>query len=95
MKFKLKQVCLPFITEIIFTLCFLETIAGIRESAAPIRGPLIHLPITSECVVCYIEKRILAFLPCGHLTTCVPCGYSLNLCPMCRQRKEAMVAIHT
>jgi hypothetical protein len=49
---------------------------------------------TDPCAVCFLEKKELAFLPCGHLATCVPCGYSLNLCPICRREKEAVVKIY-
>ncbi|CAF3734935.1 unnamed protein product [Rotaria sp. Silwood1] len=51
-----------------------------------------RIPVES-CVVCSVEERQLAFLPCGHLSTCVPCGHSLRSCPLCRQKIEAYVAI--
>ncbi|CAF1614968.1 unnamed protein product [Rotaria sp. Silwood1] len=49
--------------------------------------------LVESCVVCSEGERQLAFLPCGHLTTCVPCGHSLRSCPLCRQKIEAYVTI--
>ena len=41
------------------------------------------------CSVCWDKQCNLVFVPCGHVTTCRPCGVKLYLtrmkCPMCRQ----------
>ncbi|CAF1039286.1 unnamed protein product [Rotaria sordida] len=46
------------------------------------------------CVVCLIEKKRLACVPCGHFITCVPCGYSLKSCPLCRKEIEAFARVN-
>jgi len=37
-----------------------------------------------ECKICTVNKRCIAFQPCGHLQTCVSCSQNLKLCPICR-----------
>ncbi|CAF1059699.1 unnamed protein product [Adineta ricciae] len=46
------------------------------------------------CSLCLTEDKGLAVLPCGHVATCVPCGYSLKICPICRQRIEGFVRVY-
>ncbi|CAF2697414.1 unnamed protein product [Rotaria sp. Silwood2] len=47
-----------------------------------------------ECIICVTEERQLACMPCGHLCTCVICGYALHSCPICRQQIESFVRIY-
>jgi hypothetical protein len=41
------------------------------------------------CSVCWDRQSDLVFIPCGHVTTCRPCGIKLFLtrlkCPLCRK----------
>ncbi|CAF1610210.1 unnamed protein product [Adineta ricciae] len=46
------------------------------------------------CVLCLEETRTLAFVPCGHLSTCVPCGHSLKLCPTCCHEIQGSIRIN-
>ncbi|CAF3278805.1 unnamed protein product [Rotaria socialis] len=46
------------------------------------------------CVLCLEEARCLASMPCGHLSTCVPCGHSLRSCPICRHVIEGYMRIY-
>jgi hypothetical protein len=48
----------------------------------------------NPCVLCLMEEKRLACIPCGHLATCVPCGHSLRSCPICRREIEAFVRIY-
>ena len=42
-----------------------------------------------KCCVCWDEPRGLVFIPCGHLTTCRPCGEKIyrtgGKCHICRE----------
>jgi hypothetical protein len=49
---------------------------------------------SDSCVLCLMEEKRLACIPCGHLATCVPCRHSLRLCPICRREIEAFVRIY-
>jgi len=49
---------------------------------------------SNPCVLCFTEEKRLACIPCGHFTTCVACGHSLRLCPICRREIEAFVRIY-
>ena len=46
------------------------------------------------CSVCWDQPCDLIFLPCGHVTTCRPCGVQINRtrrkCPMCQKVIEKM-----
>ncbi len=48
-----------------------------------------------KCIICLDAEKVLAILPCGHLTTCVSCGHAVKSCPLCRGQKEAVVTIYT
>ncbi|KNC75319.1 hypothetical protein SARC_12152 [Sphaeroforma arctica JP610] len=37
------------------------------------------------CKICYERHVNCVFLECGHLVTCVDCGFQLTECPICRQ----------
>ena len=43
------------------------------------------------CKICMDGELGVTFLPCGHLTTCAMCAPSLDKCPLCRSRIEALV----
>jgi hypothetical protein len=43
------------------------------------------------CQICFMEKRAVVFLPCGHLVACVKCAPSLSTCAVCRQPFTATV----
>ena len=43
------------------------------------------------CVVCLMEKRGAAFLPCGHMVACHKCAASVADCPLCRQPIDQIV----
>ena len=47
-----------------------------------------------ECVICLSEERQVACIPCGHLCSCVVCGYAIQACPMCRKPIESLVRIY-
>lgn len=49
---------------------------------------------TNPCSLCLEAEKCLASIPCGHLSTCVPCGHSLRTCPICRQKIDAFVRIY-
>lgn len=36
------------------------------------------------CCVCVDNISNCAFVPCGHMTTCILCGTALEHCPICR-----------
>jgi hypothetical protein len=50
--------------------------------------------LSNPCVLCLMEEKRLACIPCGHFVACVPCGHSLRLCPLCRREIEGFVRIY-
>lgn len=38
----------------------------------------------NACVVCMSEPRVIALIPCGHLSICRQCYSRLHACPICR-----------
>ena len=46
-------------------------------------------PRTEEkaCVICFDRQIDSAFVPCGHLVSCLPCAWKFDgkQCPMCKQ----------
>jgi hypothetical protein len=36
------------------------------------------------CTICLVNKRLIAFGPCGHVACCDSCSTKLGKCPLCR-----------
>ena len=57
-----------------------------KQSAAP------------ECIVCLDAKNTHAFVPCGHVCACGPCGErvmaSTGLCPYCRGKAMMVMQLY-
>ncbi|KAJ1531811.1 hypothetical protein ONE63_000465 [Megalurothrips usitatus] len=45
------------------------------------------------CKICFSEEIGVAFLPCGHLVSCVNCVSSLTTCALCRKPFSATVRV--
>lgn len=45
------------------------------------------------CKICFSEEIGVAFLPCGHLVSCVNCVSSLTTCAVCRKPFSATVRV--
>lgn len=43
------------------------------------------MPDSILCKICYKEKIKVAFVPCGHVISCVQCALTLDSCAVCRQ----------
>ncbi|CAF3496392.1 unnamed protein product [Rotaria sp. Silwood1] len=63
------------------------------ESSADQAIPRELTPATL-CMVCISEERCLAFIPCGHMGTCLACRRSLSSCRICGRNIEAFVRIY-
>ncbi|KAJ3673652.1 hypothetical protein LUZ60_005644 [Juncus effusus] len=51
------------------------------------------------CVICLTRRRRSAFIPCGHLVCCPPCGLAVEResspkCPVCRQSIRSSIRIY-
>ncbi len=51
--------------------------------------------IDQECCVCLEEKKVMSFVPCGHLAICKTCSTSKkwDKCPMCSQECSTVIQI--
>lgn len=36
------------------------------------------------CIICMVNERSVAFIPCGHFGTCKICFEKITECPICR-----------
>ena len=45
------------------------------------------------CKVCLDEEVSIAYIPCGHIVTCVQCAAALEDCPLCRKLIKGTVRI--
>lgn len=36
------------------------------------------------CIICMVNERSIAFIPCGHFGTCKICSDKITECPICR-----------
>jgi hypothetical protein len=50
---------------------------------------------TKKCHICLERELKIAFLPCGHLCSCVMCAVGFTHCPIGRQSMEEIVRIFT
>lgn len=95
MKYEHKKVSLSCNNEVISLYCFLDILEQIRatENIIKVRDQLPDLEPIHRCVACLSLKRYVAFLPCGHLVTCISCSDRVDTCPVCRGPKEAVVLV--
>ena len=97
MKYEHKRVGHLCNTQIISLCCFPEILEQIQATAnsADAQDQLPDLELIDRCVVCLSLKKHVAFLPCGHLVTCVLCSDLVPTCPVCRGLKAAVVLVRT
>jgi len=46
-----------------------------------------------SCVVCLDERRVIAFVPCGHISCCSWCSQQVHACPVCRGVIESTLKV--
>ncbi|CAF1212185.1 unnamed protein product [Rotaria sordida] len=68
-------------------------ISVIPESSMDQQMSIELTPVTL-CAVCRKEERCLAFIPCGHMGTCLSCAHLLKSCHICGRIIEAFVRIY-
>ena len=44
-----------------------------------------EFPEGKDCLICTVNERQIAFLPCGHFVACVDCSLILTECCVCRE----------
>ena len=47
-----------------------------------------------DCSICLTNEKNIAFIPCGHVCTCVDCGYKVAQCPICRKTIKKVLRIY-
>ncbi|CAF1122080.1 unnamed protein product [Rotaria sordida] len=68
-------------------------ISVIPESSMDQQMSIELTPVTL-CAVCRKEERCLAFIPCGHMGTCLSCAHLLKSCHIYGRIIEAFVRIY-
>ncbi|AAS82685.1 ORF53 [Agrotis segetum granulovirus] len=62
------------------------------------RFPIVETKIKEEgknkCAICCTEEAVIAFVPCGHISTCADCAISFKNCIMCRTKIESKLRIY-
>mmetsp|Transcript_24300 Transcript_24300/g.33980 ORF Transcript_24300/g.33980 Transcript_24300/m.33980 type:complete len:244 (-) Transcript_24300:76-807(-) len=48
-----------------------------------------------ECVICFANKREIAFAPCGHFMACGTCSHKVKKCPYCSKHIRSRLKIYT
>ncbi|GMI33421.1 hypothetical protein TrCOL_g292 [Triparma columacea] len=64
---------------------FNHTLKKVKKEKDDVSRSLEALEDTVACTVCFVEKRGVLFLPCGHLVCCGECSKEVDDCPMCRK----------
>jgi hypothetical protein len=44
-----------------------------------------------SCAICFERQKVIIFMPCSHLASCVECSVALQTCPICRKKVEATI----
>ena len=76
----------------------LQEIYGLESRSVPAPPGADQDPnFGKECVICMVEPKDTAVLPCRHMCMCGECAKVMRLvrdtCPICRTRVESMVRI--
>ena len=48
----------------------------------------------STCIVCFLEEKTHACVPCGHQCVCAACSGQLTECPVCRATATQWMKVH-
>lgn len=52
------------------------------------------VPDDMLCKICFTDEMKIAFLPCGHIFTCVECAIKLEHCPVCRESFKMVMRVY-
>lgn len=47
-----------------------------------------------DCAVCLFGARAVAFVPCGHIATCVECAPKVDDCPLCKAKITCRMPVY-
>jgi hypothetical protein len=50
-----------------------------------------ELKEAGRCAICLDKEKVILFLPCSHLASCLECSVSIKNCPICRKSIEASI----
>jgi hypothetical protein len=59
--------------------------------------PVIDIPASTPeeaCAICLVNKKVVAFVPCGHATWCGSCASKVDTCPTCRAKIDARLRFY-
>ena len=48
----------------------------------------------TTCIVCFVNPKSHAAVPCGHQCACGDCAAKLNECPVCRASGVSWLHVH-
>lgn len=70
-----------------------------REKKKKIKKKIVHEDIETnneeeQCCICMTNKKIMAFVPCGHMCTCYNCSEKVKECPLCKENIETKMKIY-
>lgn len=46
------------------------------------------------CKICYSAQYNVAFLPCGHIFSCIKCASLFSKCPMCQKSYDSLMRVY-
>ena len=73
----------------------LETLRKERKLVIDLQQQIQQQSNDKRCAVCLTGQANIAFVPCGHVSTCRSCSSQLqNKCPMCRQDFTSSVRVY-
>ena len=75
-----------------------EILKSIEENLAMTEGKLLDaenklkdMEEAKVCKICMDQDVCIAFIPCGHLLTCMECASKCLNCPMCRKPIQSQI----
>ena len=75
-----------------------EILKSIEENLAMTEGKLLDaenklkdMEEARACKICMDQYVCIAFVPCGHLVTCMECAPRCPNCPMCRKPIQSQI----
>ncbi|XP_060599867.1 putative inhibitor of apoptosis [Ruditapes philippinarum] len=74
--------------------CFKDTNTRIKSGKYTLAVKNRKLKALMTCKICLDKEAVVAFLSCGHLTSCEQCAKSLKKCAICRKDVAATVRVY-
>ena len=72
----------------------ITSLADAQFSTGRLEAPESTIGGQTTCIVCFVNPKSHAAVPCGHWCTCGECSAQMQACPVCRGPVQMWMQVH-